>query len=377
MPSSLLAAPEPPPSTPSPYLTDSYLFHWENLSLCTDIVLMVAIAVCLGIGLTCGHPGAGMIAAGGAMTVGFGAKQDIDGSPLLPMIFVSLGMAVSTFIGMIAGHGSLILVLIAAFWGFGYGMISNRPSGYVWVAQQCVVTLLVASAFPFSGRDAAVRAALILAGGAIQIVIASILLRLLHRLRVDLLALARYAYMEQMLLRAAVLETARSLGRKKPMPSGLPYAIRLAVTLAIGTEIYVRLHFASGYWIPMTALLVLKPGLTDTASRAIARTVGTLTGAILASYFIAGLTPGPLLLAAFTLLFAWLAFGTLNVNYAFFSAFLTAHIVFLLALANIPGSVIAERRAVCTAIGGALALAVRLTVLHHRKMSQTKELAHP
>lgn len=376
MPSSLQATAAQASLSPSPYLSDSYVFVWGNLSLRVDIVFMVAIAVCLGVGLVLGHPAAGMIASGGAMTVGLGAKQNIDGSPLLPMIFVSLGMAVSTFVGMVAGHESFLLVPIAALWAFGYGMISERPSAYVWVAQQCVLTLLVASAFPFSSRDAAGRAALILAGGAMQIFITSILFRLLRQLRADLLALARYARMEHLLFRAAFLETARSLSRDKTLPSALPYAIRLAVTVAIGTEIYTRLHFASGYWIPMTALLVLKPGLTDTASHAIARTAGTLAGATLANLFIVQLTPGPLLLAAFTVLFAWFAFGTLNVNYALFSVFITAYLVFLLALARLPGNVIAERRAACTAIGGCLALAVRLVVLHRRRKSQTESVAH-
>jgi hypothetical protein len=359
---------------PPSFLSDSLVFEWGNLTLRAEVVFMVAIAVCLGCGLVSGHPAAGMIAAGGAMTVGLGAKQNIDDSPLLPMIFVSLGMAVSIFIGMVAGHTNGILVPIAALWGLGYGMISKRPSGYVWVALQCVVTLLVASAFPFSPKDAAVRAALILAGGAVQILITSLVLQSMQKLREDLLAVARYVRTEQLLLRVTMLETARSLGRDKTLPSSRPYAIRLAVILAVGTEIYRLLHFASGYWIPMTALLVLKPGLSDTASRAIARTVGTLAGAVLASFFIAHLIPVPVVLAGMTVLFAWLAYSTLNVNYALFSVFLTAYIVFLLALASVPGKLIAERRAACTAIGGALALAIRLVVLYHRKKQRAE---HP
>ncbi len=350
----------------SPYLHDSALFSWANLSLRTDLVFMAAIAICLGVGLASGHAAAGMIAAGGAMTVGLGAKQRIDDSRLLPMIFVSLGMAFSTFIGMIAGHENFVLVPLAALWAFGYGLLSTRPAGYGWVAQQCVVTLLVASAFPFSAEEAGMRAMLILAGGAVQIIATSILLRLFRELSSDLLALARYARDEESLLRATIVETTQSIRKREISQSALPYALRLAATLAISTAIYSQLRFASGYWIPMTALLVLKPGLADTVSRAIARTLGTLAGAILASLLIAHLVPEPLVLAAFTLLFAWFSYGTLNVNYALFSVSLTGYIVFLLSLASIPGSVIAQRRIVCTSIGGALALAVRLVVLHRR-----------
>ena len=138
-------------------------------------------------------------------------------------------------------------------------------------------------------------------------------------------------------------------------------------TLATTTELYRRLKFPSGYWIPMTALLVLKPGITDTVNRAIARVLGTVTGAILASFCIAHLHPSSVVLAGLTLLFAWLSYGTLNVNYALYSSFITAYIVFLLSLASAPGFVIAQRRALCTALGGLIALGVRLVVISLRK----------
>jgi uncharacterized membrane protein YccC len=370
MPSQPSAVPAETSGNSSPYLRDSALFHWAELSLYTDWVFTLAIAICLGGGLVSGHPAAGMIAAGGAMTVGLGAKQPIDDSRLLPMIFVSFGMAFSTFIGMVVGHENFVLVPLAALWGFGYGMLSDRPAGYGWVAQQCVVTLLVASAFPFSPKAAAIRASLILVGGAAQIFIISILFRLLKELSKDLIALARYTRAEQMLLRAAIAKATQTIRKGEIGQSAVPYSIRLAVTLGAGTALYTHLHFASGYWIPMTALLVLKPGLSDTASRAIARTVGTIAGAILASFMIAYLAPAPLALAAFTLLFAWLAYGTLNVNYALFSVSITAYIVFLLSLASIPGNVIAVRRTIFTTIGGGLALTVRLMVLHRRRRFQ-------
>src|SRR5277367_5166978 len=110
----------PPPAVA--VLSDSILFHWENQSFRTDWVFVLPVALCLVIGLAVGHPTAGMIAAGGAMTVGFGAKQDIGDSQLLPMIFATLGMAV--------GHESFLLVGMAALWGFGYGLLTTREGGY-------------------------------------------------------------------------------------------------------------------------------------------------------------------------------------------------------------------------------------------------------
>jgi uncharacterized membrane protein YccC len=182
-----------------------------------------------------------------------------------------------------------------------------------------------------------------------------------------LTSLAQYVRKEEAALHSALLETAQSIRQRRILNSALPYSLLLAITLGATTEMYRRLHFASGYWIPMTALLVLKPGITDTANRAIARVLGTVAGAILASFCIAHLSPSPVVLAAFTLLFAWLSYGTLNVNYALYSTFITGYIVFLLSLASVPGPVIAERRALCTALGGSIALLVRLVVIFRLK----------
>jgi len=346
------------------FLSDSYIFQWDKQSLRDDWVFVLPVAFCLCVGLAVGHPTAGMIVAGGAVNIGFGAKQNIDNSQLLPMIFATFGTAISIFVGMMAGHGNFVLVGMAALWGFGYGMLTIREGGYAWVGQQCVVMLIVGSAFPASAQPAAERSLLVLAGGALQVLTSSIILRLFGKLREHLWALTGYIQAEQVALRLAVHQAAASWKDGRLENTALPYSLRLAITLAVSTEIYRQMHFASGYWIPMTALLVLKPGLADTVSRAIARTLGTVAGAWLISIFIAHFTPSPLTLVVFTVLFTWLSYGVQNVNYALFAVCVTGYIVFLLALDKLPEIEIAHRRAVCTVIGGGLALAVRLVVIY-------------
>ena len=61
--------------------------------------------------------------------------------------------------------------------------------------------------------------------------------------------------------------------------STLSYAARLLVTMVVATAIYRNMHLKNGYWVPMTALLVLKPQWTGTLSRSVARVGGTLSGA--------------------------------------------------------------------------------------------------
>jgi len=348
-------------------LHDSTVFQWQNLTLRADLIFTLPIALCLAIGLAIGHPGVGLVAAGGAVNTGFGQKHRIDGSELVPMILVTFGMAFSGFVGVLLGHENALLPLVAALWAFGYGMLTSRPEGYAWVGQQCVITFLVASAFPAPLNAAAARGLLLLAGGVMQLVLSSLLLRVFHKLRDRLFELACYFRDERAAFLVALAETAQSVRQRRFLNSAMPYALRLAATVGLSTEIYRRLHYPSGYWIPMTAMLVLKPGLTDTVSRAIARVVGTMCGAIVLSFLLAHMNPAPVTLAAFTVLFAWLAYGLVNVNYALFSMAITGYIVFLLSLNEVPGPTIAIHRTVSTALGGAIALCTRVIVISYRR----------
>ena len=362
-----MSTPTGQPRTGNGLLRDSTVFQWQNLTLRADLIFTLPIALCLGIGLAIGHPGVGLVAAGGAVNTGFGQKHRIDGSELVPMIFVTFGMAFSGFVGVLLGHESFLLPLVAAAWAFGYGMLTSRPEGYAWVGQQCVITFLVASAFPAPLSAAAARGLLLLAGGAVQLVLSSLLLRVFHKLRDRLFQLACYFRDERTALLAALAETAQSVRQRRFLNSAMPYALRLAATVGLSTEIYRRLHYPSGYWIPMTAMLVLKPGLTDTVSRAIARLLGTMCGAIVLSFLLAHMNPAPISLAAFTVLFAWLSYSLVNVNYALFSMAVTGYIVFLLSLNQVPGPTIAIHRTISTALGGAIALCTRVIVISYRR----------
>jgi hypothetical protein len=370
-----MSTPLPQPVTAQRLLADSTVFQWRNQTLRADLIITLPVALCLAVGLAIGHPGVALIAAGGAANTGFGQKHRIDNSELVPMIFVTFGMAFSGFVGVLVGHENLLLVFLSAVWTFGYGLLTARPEGYAWVGQQCVITFLVASAFPASLADAAARGLLLFAGGAVQLILSSLLLRIFSRLRQHLFQLACYFRDERAAFLAALAETAESVRQRRFLNSAMPYALRLAATVGLSTEIYRRLHYPSGYWIPMTALLVLKPGLTDTVSRAVARVLGTMCGAIVISFCLAHVSPTPIVLAAFTALFAWLSYGLLNVNYALFSTAITGYIVFLLSLDRIPGREIAVHRTISTALGGAIALCVRIAVISYRRRHWLRALA--
>jgi hypothetical protein len=99
------------------------VFEWPEFAPRAALRCLPAIAVVLGIGLAIGHAAAGMIAAGSAVSVGFGSFQRIGKSDTAPMLLATAGMCVSTLVGTLAGASPLTLAVIAALWGFLYGLL--------------------------------------------------------------------------------------------------------------------------------------------------------------------------------------------------------------------------------------------------------------
>jgi hypothetical protein len=137
----------------------------------------------------------------------------------------------------------------------------------------------VTSAFPASLRAAVGRGLLLFAGGSLQLLLSSLLLQHFQNLRIRLIELTHRFREEETALRTALIETAQSARQLRFLDSALPYSLQLAFAIALATEIYRRLRY------PRTALLVLKPALTDTVSRAIARTLGTMCAVLSPSAF--------------------------------------------------------------------------------------------
>jgi hypothetical protein len=342
-----------------PWLASLYTFQWSEFQLRLPLVSAAAVAVCLFAGILAGHPGAGLIAGGGAFTVGFGANQRIADSRLIPMMAAVFATSTAALAGTVAGHRDYWLLVVAGVSAVIYGILSTRNAGVAWVGQQAFVALIVASAFPSGTRGALDRASLIAAGGIVQVLFTSAGLRLMPDLRKDIFTLASSLFSSVYDEDWAIAQRLRQIPQFLPTLSrheAFGYSLRLLLTTLAATEVDRRLGMQSGYWIPMTALLVQRPALPETFTRTTGRIFGTLAGAWLGSLFIAHVAPQPEVLAAIAAVFALLAFATNAVNYGIYTAFLTGYIVFLLSLNEIPGALIAHRRAWCTALGGLIAL---------------------
>jgi uncharacterized membrane protein YccC len=150
------------------------------------------------------------------------------------------------------------------------------------------------------------------------------------------------------------LETLRA--NFSPASAYAQHGLRLAVTLGLATFLAHALPLQRGYWVSLTAVLVLRPDFATTYTRGVARLIGTLAGSIVASLVVALLHPSAQSHVVLTLLFAFVAYTVFNVNYALFTTAVTGYVVFLLAFGGLPEYTALLDRIEATLLGGTLAL---------------------
>jgi uncharacterized membrane protein YccC len=467
------------------------------------------VAVPLAAGLLLHQPWIGAFGAIGAVSVGFGSFQGAYLSRAAVMILASLGMGAAVFFGTVAAGFPFVAIALATITAFAAGQFVAVGPGASFVALQCGVAVLIAEGFPATRHVAALRAAVVLAGGLAQTVLvvsiwplrrfsaeraatapvfASLaayarhlgagdltapephtlattaspladphplaragdvlvfqaLLDEAERIRASLAGLAvrpaplsgaadvcatrlpaaisdvlteiaealadareprdsrgawasidacvaelapapaidvllgqlRAAWRTAHVLSAssADSETARvrPLRYRPPVSDALTtlranltldsavfrHALRLAVAVALASVAYHGFHLDRGYWIPMTALIVLRPDFYDTFSRGLARIGGTLLGAALATAVVELFHPSPAALAMLVLVCVWGCYSLFRANYALFAVCLTGYVVFVLMLSGVAEMTAASTRAIYTVEGGVLALVV-------------------
>jgi hypothetical protein len=336
-----------------------FVFDWAQAAPGLALRLMPPFALVLLAGLLLERPQEAAIMASGALVVGFGAFQQFTASRAGPMLFAALGTALSALVGTLAGNSDLAMVLAALLYGFWCGLLPAIGMGAFWVGQQCAIYLIIAGAYAGGWDHALARAALIAAGGLVQILCFAAILWIERR------AAPRIA------LRRVLGDGALALsGFAYHIRLASPYfhfAVRFAVVLAAAVGIERAVGIPNGYWIAMTALILMRPDFQDTLARCLGRFGGTVGGAVLATLIAHVLTPQPYVLAILVTVFAFCSYASLRFNYSVFALFLTGYVVFLLVLAGLAEPQVAAARIVSTLIGGAFALAAHLDFYLRRR----------
>ncbi len=324
--------------------------QWSQQTARRGLASGIPIAVALVAGVLTGHPAAGSIAAGAAFTVGFAVFHPAMSSSLMSMLVVTAGIASATYAGSVSAKWTPAVLIVVAVAAVNYGLLSGLGASAGWIGQQSGVYLVIATYFPHGPHYALGRASMVVCGGLLQIAV--------HELLGSRFAVKGGGSVWR---RAAV--RVRDYLRRLPDQlrwgsDTLGYAVRLLVTLLVATAIYRSLELRNGYWVPMTALLVLKPQWTGTASRSLARLTGTLAGAAIGfglahTHFMPGW-----LIGAVVVVCAYACYALQAVNYAIFSLFITLYIVFLFRFGGFSESAAAYLRLINTALGGAIALTI-------------------
>jgi len=295
-----------------------------------------AIALLLATGGALGRPVESAVAAAAAFSVGFGAHRGFRGTRWAAMVGAALGMTAAAFLGSLLGGWPLAFLLLSGAVGAVVAWLALHDENIWWMALQCAIAFFVAGYFAGPPDEAVLRAGIVAIGGAAQILLVAVL--------------------RGFLFEGVALPAGQPAAPRPPLLHS--HALRAAISVALATFVADRLGLANGYWAPMTALLILKPGLRDTQTRGFARLAGTAGGCAAASLFAIIALDRAFLLIVAALATSWLAYALQKAHYALFTAAVTATVVFFLALGHISEIASAEHRIAATLIGGGIALAV-------------------
>lgn len=170
-------------------------------------------------------------------------------------------------------------------------------------------------------------------------------------------ALARERHLHMPTLAGLVPVALRTLRRELHWTSPiLRHALRVSAVASVGYLIGNALPPAHGYWVPLTAAMVLRPDFSRTYERGIGRFVGTLLGVAVAGTVMALASPGPYLSAALAVVSVCCQYLLMRTGYAIASLCTGAYVVFLLGILGADWYQTAYERVGLTALGGVLAM---------------------
>ncbi len=134
------------------------------------------------------------------------------------------------------------------------------------------------------------------------------------------------------------------------------HALRCGVCLALAIVGARLAGIPHGYWIPMTAAIVLKPDFAGTFSFGLLRVIGTMLGLVLVTALVHYAFDDPWERVALVALFAFGFRLLTTVHYGIGVMMLTGLVVLLFTFDGLAPGEVLQARGLATAIGSALAL---------------------
>ncbi|MEO3972308.1 FUSC family protein [Streptomyces sp. CAU 1734] len=155
------------------------------------------------------------------------------------------------------------------------------------------------------------------------------------------------------LLPGAVATIRGEFRRGRPV---LRHAERVSVVVCAGYILGTALPLGHGYWVPMTAVMVMRPDFSQTYARSVARFGGTLIGVGVATGIVQAAHPGTYLSCALAVLCAFGMYLVTRTGYVAAQVFTAAYVVFLLGMGGEDTGQTVPERVLLTLFGGVLAM---------------------
>ncbi len=311
--------------------------------------LLVAIPVGLafGVDLELDAPAAGAISTG-AMLAGFVAFDAPARTRLVWQVCCAPAIGAAAALGALTGGPGWLAALTMTAFASSVGLsVAVSPRAGV-AGMTCVLALLLAQGLGISPGEAP-EALLFGAAGVLAQALTSAAAALAERTAERVEPLTR--------MRGAVRDVRANLSLRS---TSLRHALRWGTALGLGVASYHLIDVGEhGYWIPLTVLFVLRPAPDETVERIVMRAAGTLAGLAIATLLSEVVGHHGWASALAVGLTAAFAFALLAIEYALFTASITAFVVLVAHALGQSAVQAAGQRALATAIGiGIAALAV-------------------
>jgi hypothetical protein len=312
-------------------------------------VAAIPVGVAMFVDLEFDAPASGALSTG-AMLAGFIAFDAPARTRVVWQLLSAPAIGAAGALGALTGDTGVLAALTMAAFASVAGMSVAVSPRLAVAGMICVLALLLGQGLALT-PDQAPEALLLGGAGVVLQALTSAAAWLSDRARerIDLVAGAQR-------VRRAVRA---NLNLRSP---SLRHALRWGTALGLSVGLYHLIDFGPhGYWVPLTVLFVLKPDPDETVERIAMRAAGTVGGLLIATP-VAELIGDYAAVEAVALgVAAAFAFALLAIEYALFTAAITAFIILSAHALGQGAEQAAGERALATLIGigiAALAAAV-------------------
>lgn len=154
-------------------LGDALSFERESFSPAAGLRSAIALLGVMLAGLAGLGPAGAVTMGAGALITGLGGRVSGLRRPAVTMLLIAAAMALSTFTGAVSGRVLWIHLVLMALWAGAAGLLSAVSTGAGVIGVQALMAMIVFGRFPEPPAGAARLGALVLAGGAAQVLVAS------------------------------------------------------------------------------------------------------------------------------------------------------------------------------------------------------------